>query len=88
MTWPQALQEAIDQFSDVFDPMERYEMLFEWASDVNELPVDEWNDANMIHGSCHVSSRRWDVLHARWSRCADCSGIDGHHLFGGERKTT
>ena len=50
MTWPQALQEAIDQFADVFDPMERYEMLFEWSSDVNELPVDEWNDANMIHG--------------------------------------
>ena len=50
MTWPQALQEAIEQFADVFDPMERYEMLFEWSSDVNELPVDEWNDANMIHG--------------------------------------
>ena len=50
MTWPAALQEAIDTFSDVFDPMERFEMLFEWAEDVNELPVDEWNDANMIHG--------------------------------------
>ena len=50
MTWPTALQAAIDEFSDVFDPMERYEMLFEWASEVNELPVDEWNDSNMIHG--------------------------------------
>ena len=50
MTWPEALQAAIDEFADVFDPMERYEMLFEWASEVNELPVDEWNDTNMIHG--------------------------------------
>ena len=49
MTWPQALQEAIDQFSDVFDPMERDEMLFEWSRDVNELPVDGWNEANMSH---------------------------------------
>ncbi|MDE0708261.1 MAG: SufE family protein [Candidatus Poseidoniales archaeon] len=50
MTWPQALQVAIDEFSDVFDPMERYEMLFEWASEVNQLPIDEWNDDNRIHG--------------------------------------
>ena len=61
VTWPQALQAAIDEFADVFDPMERYEMLFEWATEVNELPVDEWNDANMIHGcqsqahvECHL----------------------------------
>ena len=39
MTWPEALQAAIDEFADVFDPMERYEMLFEWASEVNELSL-------------------------------------------------
>ena len=50
MIWPEALQAAIDEFADVFDPMERYEMLFEWASEVNELPVEEWNDGNIIHG--------------------------------------
>ena len=50
MTWPEALQEAIDTFADVFDPMERYEMLFEWAAEVNELPTEEWNDSNIIHG--------------------------------------
>ena len=50
MTWPEALQAAIDEFADVFDPMERYEMLFEWAAEVNELPEAEWNDENMIHG--------------------------------------
>ena len=65
MTWPQALQEAIEQFADVFDPMERYEMLFEWASDVNELPIEEWNDANMIHGcqsQAHVECHLEDGL--------------------------
>jgi cysteine desulfuration protein SufE len=36
-------------------------MLFEWATEVNELPLDEWNDDNMIHGcqsqahvECHL----------------------------------
>ncbi len=66
MTWPEALQAAIDEFADVFDPMERYEMLFEWAAEVNELPEAEWNDANMIHGCqsqahvmCHLDDGRF-----------------------------
>ena len=65
MTWPDALQAAIDEFADVFDPMERYEMLFEWASEVNELPVEEWNDCNIIHGcqsQAHVMCHLEDVL--------------------------
>jgi cysteine desulfuration protein SufE len=65
MTWPDALQAAIDEFADVFDPMERYEMLFEWASAVNELPVEEWNDNNIIHGcqsQAHVMCRLDDGL--------------------------
>ena len=65
MTWPKALQEAIDTFADVFDPMERYEMLFEWAADVNELPDAEWNDSNMIHGcqsQAHVMCHLEDGL--------------------------
>ncbi|MBN17365.1 MAG: cysteine desulfuration protein SufE [Euryarchaeota archaeon] len=63
MSWPEALKSAIDEFSDVFDPMERYEMLFEWASEVNELPVEEWSEANRIHGcqsdahvECHLEN--------------------------------
>ena len=65
MTWPDPLQAAIDEFADVFDPMERYEMLFEWASEVNELPVEEWNDGNIIHGcqsQAHVMCHLEDGL--------------------------
>ena len=65
MTWPDALQAAIDEFVDVFDPMERYEMLFEWASEVNELPVEEWNDGNIIQGcqsQAHVMCHLEDGL--------------------------
>ena len=40
-------------------------MLFEWASEVNALPVEEWNDANMIHGcqsQAHVECSLEDGL--------------------------
>ena len=92
MTWPEALQEAIDTFADVFDPMERYEMLFEWAAEVNELPTEEWNDSNIIHGCqsqahvmCHLEEGV--VLHARGRGCTNCAGPDGHHLLGREWST-
>jgi len=61
MAWPAPLQEAIDEFADVFDPMERYELLYDWAQEVNALPAEEWTEANRIHGcqseahvECHL----------------------------------
>ncbi|MDP6900012.1 MAG: SufE family protein [Candidatus Thalassarchaeaceae archaeon] len=63
--WPKPLQDIIEEFVDVFDPMERYEMLFELASEVNELPVDEWNEGNRIHGcqsEAHVECSLQDGL--------------------------
>jgi cysteine desulfuration protein SufE len=66
MVWPEALQEVIDEFVDVFDPMERYEMLFEMAAEVNELPMEEWTEGNRIHGCqseahilCHLDEGRF-----------------------------
>ena len=48
--WPEQLQEIIDEFKDVFDPMERYEMLYDWAKEIDELPQDEWDDNTKVHG--------------------------------------
>ena len=49
--WPEALDPVVAEFQDCFDSMERYELLFEYASNAtNPLPQDKWNEANMIHG--------------------------------------
>ena len=49
--WPEALDPVVAEFADCFDSMERYELLFEYASrSTNVLPHDRWNDGNMIHG--------------------------------------
>ena len=49
--WPEALDPVVAEFQDCFDSMERYELLFEYASNAtNALPQDRWNDANMIQG--------------------------------------
>ena len=50
-TWPEALDPVVLAFEDCFDAMERYELLFEYASNAKiRLPPDDWNDENVIHG--------------------------------------
>lgn len=50
-TWPEALDPVVLAFEDCFDAMERYELLFEYASNAEiRLPPDDWNDENVIHG--------------------------------------
>lgn len=38
MTYPAQLVELIEEFQDIVDKRERLEYLFEFASEVNELP--------------------------------------------------
>ena len=35
--WPEKLQEIIDDFIEALDQMERYELLFEYAEEIDEL---------------------------------------------------
>ena len=49
-TWPSKLQEIIDDFSDALDQMERYEMLFELAEEIDELDVSEWTEKSRVVG--------------------------------------
>ncbi|HIF16934.1 MAG TPA: SufE family protein [Candidatus Poseidoniales archaeon] len=48
--WPEKLLEIIEDFSAAFDTSERYEMLFELADDVDELPISEWTPSTKVHG--------------------------------------
>ena len=59
--WPEKLQEIIDEFKDVFDPMERYEMLYDWAKEIDELPPEEWNDETKVHGCQSEAHAKFDL---------------------------
>ena len=50
-TWPEHLDSVVEEFSECFDSMERYELLFQYAKrHPTPLPPDEWNDENQVHG--------------------------------------
>ena len=50
MTYPSQLSELIEEFQDIVDKRERLEYLFEFASEVNELPRTDWTDETRVRG--------------------------------------
>ena len=50
MTYPEKLTELVEDFQSIDDRMERLEYVFDLASEVNELPTEEWSDSTRIHG--------------------------------------
>ena len=50
MTYPEPLQELIEEFQSVDDKRERLEMLFELADEVVELPSGEWSESTRVRG--------------------------------------
>lgn len=79
MTWSPALQEVIDEFSEIEDAMERLEILMDFAEEVDELPSDEWNEQNLVKG---CQSRAHVVVEQRdgtiWMRAAaDAKMVQG-----------
>ena len=49
--WPEHLDPVVKEFSECFDSMERYELLFQYAKrHPTPLSPDEWNDENQVHG--------------------------------------
>ena len=48
--WSEELLEIIEDFSAAFDISERYDMLFQLADDVDELPISEWKSSTKVHG--------------------------------------
>ena len=61
MTYPQQLAELIEDFQSIEDRMERLEYVFDLASQVNELPTDQWNDVTRIQGCQSEAHVRVDV---------------------------
>ncbi len=79
MTWSPALQEVIDEFSEIEDAMERLEVLMDFAEEVDELPGEEWSDQNLVRG---CQSRAHVVIEKRdgtmWMRAAaDAKMVQG-----------
>jgi len=50
MTYPEALQELVEEFQAIEDKRERLEVLFELADEVMELPNDRWSEDTRVRG--------------------------------------
>ena len=50
MNYSSELSELIDEFQEIEDKMERLEMVFDLADEVNLLPIDQWSDLTRVHG--------------------------------------
>ena len=61
MTYPERLMELIDDFQSIDDRMERLEYVFDLASEVNELPAEDWSDSTRIHGCQSEAHVRVDI---------------------------
>ena len=79
MTWPDTIQEIIVEFQEIEDQFERLEVLMDFADEVDELPVNEWNDSNLVRGCqsvAHIEVNIRDEL--VWLRAAaDAKMVQG-----------
>ncbi len=50
MTYSAELLELIEEFQEIDDKMERLEMVFDLAEEVNLLPIEQWTDSTRVHG--------------------------------------
>ena len=50
MNFSAELSELIEEFQEIEDKMERLEMVFDLADEVNLLPIDQWSAATRVHG--------------------------------------
>lgn len=61
MSWPKAVQDIIDEFQDIEDQFERLEVLMDFSDEVDELPVSEWNEDNLVKGCQSIAHVVVDV---------------------------
>jgi len=62
MTYPEKLTELVEDFQSIDDRMERLEYVFDLASEVNELPTEEWSDSTRIHGCQSEAHVRVEIV--------------------------
>lgn len=65
MTYPEALQELVEEFQAIDDKRERLEMLFELADEVVELPQDQWNEDTRVKGCQSEAHVRIEIAEGR-----------------------
>ena len=64
MTYSKELSELIDEFQDIEDKMERLEMVFDLAEEVNLLPIDHWNDNTRVQGCQSEAHVRVEIVNS------------------------
>jgi len=62
MTWSIAIQEIIDEFQDIDEQFERLEILMDFSDEVEELPVESWNEHNLVRGCQSVAHIEVEVI--------------------------
>ncbi|MAH90646.1 MAG: cysteine desulfuration protein SufE [Euryarchaeota archaeon] len=79
MTWPKPIQDIIDEFQEIDEQFERLEILMDFAKEVDELPVEDWNEQNLVKGCqsiAHIEVNIRDDL--VWMRAAaDAKMVQG-----------
>ena len=50
MNYSAELSELIEEFQEIDDKMERLEMVFDLADEVNLLPIDQWSETTRVRG--------------------------------------
>ena len=79
MSWPASIQEIIDEFQEIEDQFERLEVLMEFSSEVDELPVEEWNDDNLVRGCQSIAHIEIEIRDGKvWMKAAaDAKMVQG-----------
>ena len=62
MNYSAELSELIEEFQAIDDKMERLEMVFDLADEVNLLPTDQWTDATRVNGCQSEAHVKVEVL--------------------------
>jgi len=60
-----ALADILEEFEAIEDRTQRFELLFDLADEVTELPTDEWSEGNRVKGcqsQAHIDVRVEDGL--------------------------
>jgi cysteine desulfuration protein SufE len=62
MTYSTELVELIEEFKEIDDKMERLEMVFDLADEVNLLPIEQWTDSTRVHGCQSEAHVKVDII--------------------------
>mgnify|MGYP001413125009 FL=1 len=79
MSWPASIQEIIEEFQEIEDQFERLEVLMDFSSEVDELPVEEWSDSNLVRGCQSIAHIEVEIREDKvWMKAAaDAKMVQG-----------